>query len=259
MSRAREAHAGLVVGLGGLTVRFLAASRVRERLLSLLGPPTSPSRTDLTIACNVPTPPPRPGRPRGRAQRFTLAGGGWEAAVDLAARQASVTGEDPAEGVLTVLRLALPTLLREGVLVHAAVLAEHDRAALCIGPSGAGKSTLASLFPERALGDELAVVWCERGHWSVQAFPCGLHRAGASGLAALLFLRHGARDRLTPLVPTRAAGLLGQQVHWPTDDPAAMRRTFAAVTSLAKAAPSAELAFRPTRAVWRTIAETLAR
>ncbi len=197
-----------------------------------------------------------PGLAAPRGTGLAADGDGWVATFDLEAHRGVVAGTAASEGVTAILRLALPHLLADGLLVHAALLADGSRGFLCAGPSGAGKSTLARLFPDRACADELVVLRHDGSGFQVEAFPMGLARAGAVRLARVCFLHHAPAHQRTELPPSRAAGLLARQIHWPTEDADACRRTFATLTRLVSEVPCVALGFTPHPSVWGWIAST---
>lgn len=164
------------------------------------------------------------------------------------------------------------------LIVHAAAFREGPWAWLCAGPSGSGKSTLASLFPDRALSDELVGVLVggdERDATGkgteVVALPFWSGCPGRFPLAAVHCLRHRGhleeadvesgngthlpeahiRRLLEPRLALRA---LRGQISWPTWDAAAMTRCLEALGRLIETVDVYELAFSPRADVWPHLA-----
>ncbi len=144
-----------------------------------------------------------------------------------------------------------------GLIIHAAALAEGQVGWLMSGPSGSGKSTLAALFPERAMGDELAGVRLESPGASPRprlvSLPFWSGRRGDAELAGIYLLRHGKRDRRRRLAPGEAFARLRREIVWPTFDPQALERAFDTLFELLASVPIWELAFRPRHDVWQVI------
>ncbi len=183
----------------------------------------------------------------------TASDAGWQLLLNLEARHALVAGPAVAEGVEAALRLALPYVLPDGLLLHAVLLRDGERGFLGVGPSGCGKSTLARLLPAHALGDELAVVNGSESGWTAGSFPTSGARGGAVTVAAIYFLRPAPRHQRRPVPPSRAAALLAQQCHWPTDRPELGRRRFDTLTRLAASVPCWALGFAREKSVFQLI------
>ena len=190
----------------------------------------------------------RLGRPRKRHGNPLFCWPGFEAEVDLSSRTAVCRGPAAVGHLELFLQRLLAVVLEDGLVLHGAALADESYGWICSGPSGAGKSTIASLFPERALCDELVAVRVTRGAASVHALPFYTSRPGAARLAGILMLEHGPEHVRTPISPHEAMRRLAQQVLWPGS--AFDARTAATLLTLAETVPAYMLTFRPDRGVW---------
>lgn len=173
--------------------------------------------------------------------------------IDSSRRHAFVHGDGGVEHVDSFLRTVLPRLAAPGLVVHAALLTDGDRGWLCCGDAGAGKSTLASLLPEAALCDELALVQLAGDTVEALSLPYWQARPGRVRLAGVYILEHGKEDRLTPLPPIAAARQLERHVYWPTESPHAAAEAFATFGELVSRVPVSRLAFLPHAEVWTTL------
>ena len=145
--------------------------------------------------------------------------------------------------------------MADGLLLHAALLVDDERAFLCAGPSGCGKSTLAELLPGAALCDELAVARRDaKGRWMAWSLPFWHGRPGSGRLAAIHLLEHGRRSARRGLSPAEALRRIAPEVIWPAHDEAAAGRALDLLGALAAEVPVSALAFRPEREVWNLIA-----
>jgi hypothetical protein len=241
-SASRPWRQALAARFGGFETNDAPAFRILQR--------TTPTASD---AAAGPWPAaltagPAPGR-------FEMRGAGFVATVDLAGAAAEIRGPAAAYPVDILLPELLPLLAPTGLVLHCALLSDGARAWVCSGPSGCGKSTLASLLPERALCDELALVAATGGAFSARALPFWDARPGGAPLAAVVLLRHGDAHRLRPMPAERAFGALAREIRWPGGDHTALARAFSTLGDLVEQVPAFELEFLPRADVWNAIAE----
>jgi hypothetical protein len=189
-------------------------------------------------------------------------------AIDAKAQRAKVflnigRTSDPAllYGVysLVLLRRLLPQ--HEGVLLHAAGLANGEGGYVFVGPSGSGKSTVARAARDMGwlvLADDGLIIRREpaggfrayRTPWNMAAAPWNGtfgQRPDSVSVRAVHFLRHGKRDRRLPVSPV--AGALGMANNVlptmqasPGQDAAFL---FGLLTELAGSVPCFDLCFTP--------------
>ena len=131
---------------------------------------------------------------RGAAAR--LDGGEWRLALDPSLRP----GERTDQVVLALAAAGVAAMLRDdlGVVLHASASALGGRAWVFPAPHETGKSTFAArLDPDMKISDDLTSLVCGAGDgW--RAGGTNAAGAGTLPLAALLFLRRGARTALGP-------------------------------------------------------------
>lgn len=191
-------------------------------------------------------------------ERLALRAATFSAEADLGAGRGAVAGPALAYPVDALLRLLVAALLDDGLLVHAALLVDGDRAWLAAGPSGSGKSTLAALLPEHAAADELAAVRLGPGDGPL---GCGLPfwrgRARQAPLAGIYVLRHAATCARARLTPREAMRRLAPEVVWPLGPCGAVDRRLGVLARLVDRVPVWDLGFRPEREVWSTIAREI--
>jgi hypothetical protein len=188
--------------------------------------------------------------------------GGWNLstswcriAFDRRSGQCDVAGPLHRLAIDLALRHLLVEDLADGLVIHAALLVDDERAFLCAGPSGCGKSTLAELLPGAALCDELAVARRDaKGRWRAWSLPFWNGRPGSGRLAAIHLLEHGRRSARRGLDPAEALRRIAPEVIWPAHDEAATGRSLELLGALAGEVPISALAFRPEREVWDWIA-----
>jgi hypothetical protein len=173
--------------------------------------------------------------------------------IDSSRRHAFFHGSGDVEHVDSFLRTILPRIAAPALVAHAVLLGDGDRGWLCCGGSGAGKSTLATLLPEAALCDELALVRLAGAGVDAVSLPYWRARPGRVRLSGVLLLEHGDGDRLTPLPPMQAAQALRSHIYWPTESPTAAAAAFATFSEVIARLPVSRLAFLPHAAVWTTI------
>jgi hypothetical protein len=186
-------------------------------------------------------------------EAFTIALPGLAGGADLRVSRGWVRGAPGTDGIEVLLRHLMPGLIGDGLVLHAAALADGDGAWACCGPSGAGKSTLARLLPERALCEEMVAIRGVPHGFVLDSLPLHDARPASLPLRGICCLRHGPTHRRIRLDPGPAARRLARIGPWPSYSPTAMRRTFAAFTRLVEHCPAFDLAFTPREDVWETL------
>ena len=187
-------------------------------------------------------------------EAFAIRGPSVLVEADLRRARGVVRGAPAAVGIDVLLRHLLPALVRDGLVLHSAGLADAGAAWACCGPSGAGKSTLAALLPERALCDELVALRLDGERFVLESLPFRRARPAALPLRGICCLRHAPVHRRVRLDPSMAARRLARVGPWPSYSPTAMRSSFAALARLVEVCPVYELGFAPTPDVWATLA-----
>ncbi len=207
--------------------------------------------------------------PITRFRLFDLAG-----EIDLATRTARAEAPDPsrAASVLerTLTYILIQVLPREydGLLIHAAGIVLDGAGHLFAGPSGAGKTTVAGLARGvgEALSDEnVAVRLAANGavlystpFWGQSTPPEQVQRVNRRApLAAIYLLTHAPHFTLTPLRPAEAVAALLATEKVATERVESAAAWLAVAGRLAAAVPVYRLGFRPTRDLWRFLAEAM--
>jgi hypothetical protein len=222
------------------------------------------TRTKATFAIELITDPaagkgePPPNATRGWAREdgdeaFAVAVPGVEVGADLRLGHGWVRSTPGSAGIDVLLRHLLPGLVRDGLVLHGAGIADGGGGWACCGASGTGKSTLAALFPERALCDELVAVRCTAGGFVLESLPFWRARPCSLPLRGICCLRQAPAHGRTRLDPGTAARRLARIGLWPSYSRRAMLRTFAAFARLVDRCPVYDLAFAPRSDVWRTL------
>lgn len=142
-----------------------------------------------------------------------------------------------------------------GLIVHAAVLADQNKGFVCAGSSGSGKSTLAKLLPQYARCEELAAIIADDGTFRVRTLPFWREKPGSFELAAIHVLEHGSQNRCRRQTPKAASALLRRQIAWPMHDPKILQTALSTFCSLVSQTPVFRLAFRPEASVWPVICQ----
>ena len=181
-------------------------------------------------------------RPRRRGPRFPL--------------------DHPLDELLFQHRLA-----QEGALeIHGCGLIVGGRGVVLCGHSGAGKSTTARLWrrirPDVPIlnDDRLVVrpsgrrfrVWGTPWHGDV---PCA--SPASAPLAAIFFLRHARRTRVSPLAPGEAAGRLLAHSFFPPWEAETVDRALETCASVATSVPCRVLRFSPDASAIDAVEEAL--
>jgi len=238
--------AGAVVEFSSTDRGWLAAAELRYAGFGSGRPPGV--RVRYEVVAGLPDVPDVLDEPRlgpASGDRLDIAGPGYSVTADLAAGEVEISGPRHTYPVDAALRQILPLMLRDGVVLHTALVSDGRRTWACSGPSGAGKTTIAALLGERALCDELAVVRVSEDGIEGRSLPYWKARPGQGPLAGIHLLRHGAAHRRTRLAPGAAAQRLLAQVAWPTTSPAALARTLELVATITERVPVWELEFAP--------------
>lgn len=140
-----------------------------------------------------------------------------------------------------------------GLLVHATGVVLEERALVCCGVSGAGKSTLARQFLSAGVGELLCDdrMIMRRREDGLLAYgtpwPSDARVAvnASAPLEALLFLRQGARNRITELPPGDALHRLLPVASIPWFDADVVSTSLGICDEIIAAVPAFELQFRP--------------
>lgn len=183
-------------------------------------------------------------------EAFTVALPGVTVGANLRRGHGWVLSAPGSTGLDVLLRHLLPGLVLDGLVLHGAGIVDGDAGWVCCGASGTGKSTLASLFPERAVCDELVAIHCTADGFVLDSLPFWRARPAALPLRGICCLRQAPAHQRTRLAPGMATRRLARIGPWPSYSTAGMLRTFAALTRLAERCPVYDLAFAPTRDVW---------
>ena len=104
-------------------------------------------------------------------EAFAVRGPWLAVGADLRRGRGEVRGAPDPAGVELLLRHLVPCLVGDGLVLHAAGLADASGAWACCGPSGSGKSTLAALLPAHALCDELVAIRRSGDAFVLEALP----------------------------------------------------------------------------------------
>ena len=186
--------------------------------------------------------------------RMIVTGEAFQIELDRSLGIASISGPLATYPIDALIQILWYELFPDGLIFHAAALADNDRGWLMCGPSGAGKSTLASLFPEQALCDELAGVRLGPEPL-VTALPFWTGHRGNRPLTAIYLIRHGQQNQRNELEPKQAFERLRQQVIWPEFDSEALERAFNTLFDLLERVQVWDLGFRPEPEVWSVISQ----
>ncbi|MET0553393.1 MAG: hypothetical protein ABW221_10185 [Vicinamibacteria bacterium] len=153
------------------------------------------------------------------------------------------------------------------LVVHCCGLVVDGAAVVFAGHSGAGKSTTARLWSRldrRTLvlsDDRIVLARAARGfraHGTPWHGEGRFAAAGSAPLAALFFLRHGARTRVTPVSVADAAARLFARTFPPPWDGSLIGRTLEECGRVAAAVPAYDLRFRPDASAVDAVRRTLA-
>ncbi|HMA33325.1 MAG TPA: hypothetical protein VKY74_02500 [Chloroflexia bacterium] len=188
------------------------------------------------------------------------------AELDLAGRHGWIVLAPALSLFHTALRQFLAYLLplTTGCLLHASGVLLDGRAAGFFGVSGSGKSTIARLAPGPVLTDETLGLTQAGPRWTAHSTPFNGDYdpppapVAAAPLAGLFHLARGTRDQAVRLPWHAAVQALSGSLLYQVDDPAYQAALLAQVCRLAQDVPCYRLEFRPTPAVWASVAAALA-
>ncbi|MHB0971494.1 MAG: hypothetical protein ACYC7A_05675 [Thermoanaerobaculia bacterium] len=163
-------------------------------------------------------------------------------------------------GLQAALRTTLTTVLplEGGILLHAAAMADGDRAMVFFGESGAGKSTLAAAATCEVLTDELVALTPTAGGFAARATGFWGTLEGkipprrAVRLCALVQLGKGPALEVSPLGPTEAFhALIRTAMFYPVHGVAP--RAIAILGRLVSASPAFQMKWAPNTNAWDEI------
>ncbi len=154
-----------------------------------------------------------------------------------------------------LLSTLVPEHVAPSLVAHGTLLTDGERSYLCCGCSGAGKTTLASLLPDQALCDELAVVRTTPHGFEGVSLPYWVSRPGSAPLAGVFVLEHAPVHRRRRLGASEGIRELRRHLCWPTEKPEALAQAFATLTRLVQEVPVWRLGFRKDPGVWDLITE----
>lgn len=179
----------------------------------------------------------------------------YRAMVCLHRREVRVVGPKATFPIDGVLRLLLPVLIDDGLVIHGGMAQAKERGWVFSGPSGCGKTTLSAILAPKSRCDEMVAVRFHDGRWFAHALPFWQARPGTAALEGLFLLHHGEEDRRERMLPTEAARCLGREILWPVADEERLECRLALMARLVAEVPMWNLWFRPTPTVWRIISE----
>ena len=169
----------------------------------------------------------------------------FEAEIDLEGGQVSASGLLSLAGIDTVVRVVLPELVDDALLLHSCVLGRDGRAWVCSGPSGAGKSTLLSLLPDLAVGDELALLTRREGTLHVRPLWTTTDVRGPLDVESIFMLEHGEEHERRPVGSSEAMRRLARETGWPVLSPEAAGRSLTVLAWIVENVPIWNLRFTP--------------
>ena len=147
-----------------------------------------------------------------------------------------------------------------GFLLHAAGAIRNGKAFLFSGISGAGKTTISRLAPADVtlLTDEISYVRREPAAYRAYGTPFAgeLAKIGenvSAPLEAVYFLAQGPENRIEPVDPADAAGLLLRNILFFAHEPQLVRTVFQSACEFAGRVRMQRLTFVPDRRVWELI------
>jgi hypothetical protein len=194
--------------------------------------------------------------------RWVMRRGDFHAEWDSASGQGMVRQSPYPYAIDSVIRIMLSLMLagRRGFLLHSASAVRGGRAFLFCGVSGAGKTTIARLAPSDSvlLSDEISCLRrIGRSYYAFGTpFAGDLGVAGeelAAPVAALYFLRQGARNRIEPIDPACAAAELMRNILFFANDSAMVEQVFETACDFCARVAAAELTFKADHTVWELI------
>ena len=147
-------------------------------------------------------------------------------------------------------------LLRSDALVlHSSLVDWEGRGILFCAPSGTGKSTQADLWEQhmgsRTLNGDRAGLRCEEGLWRAWGLPLagtsGIYRNESVPICAVVLLRQGEQNTLSPVRPIEAFKAMLPECSAQRWDPGFMDRLAGVLSALVGAIPVYRLECRPDR------------
>ena len=191
--------------------------------------------------------------------RWRIERGDFRAVLDPRTRRGRIRQDANPYSIDTLLRIVHTLSLADegGFLLHAASVVRGGRAQVFTGVSGAGKTTLSRLAPPDAavLSDEISYISRERAGYVAHGTPFAgeLARPGANvsaPLEAIYLLAKGPANRVDEVDAAAAARALLGNILFFAEDPALVRRVFAAALDLVESLPVRRLTFVPDASVW---------
>ena len=188
--------------------------------------------------------------------------GDFRAELDPRARRGRIRQDANPYSIDSLLRIVHTLSLAEegGFLLHASSIVRGDRAQVFTGVSGAGKTTLARLAPPGAhvLTDEISYVRREGSRYVAYGTPFAgeLGEPGANvsaPLEAIYLLAKGPRNRVEDVAAADAARALLGNILFFAEEPALVRRVFAAALDAVERVPVRRLTFVPDASVWEVL------
>lgn len=256
------------VEIGGTAIRVLTEDSLFEAmLLARYGPfvnPSAQTTLQFTIRILPPSDPPEDGTIQVdvRNGRWSIRRGDVQCVFDPASGSGFVEQTANPYSIDTVLRIIHTLVLARsgGFLLHASSAVRNRRAFLFSGLSGAGKTTLVRLAPPdvRVLTDEISYLRPGSSGYTAFGTPFfgDLGEIGANisaPVAALYFLAKGEDNRIEPVPPAEAAGLLLRNVLFFAEDPGLVKLVFQSACDFLQAVPAYRLTFFPDIRVWELI------
>jgi len=256
------------VRVGGVCVRLTTTSTrfagiLEQRFAGFMEPGRE---ADYTFEVDVVDP--RPDAPDADVRVWREEGlwrierGDFRAVLDPRTRRGRIRQAASPYSIDTLLRIVHTLSLADegGFLLHAASVVRAGRAQVFTGVSGAGKTTLSRLAPPGAdvLTDEISYIRREAGGYVAYGTPFAgeLARPGANVRApieAIYLLSKGPRNRVDEVAaPAAARALLGNILFF-AEDPALVRRVFAAALDAVESLPVRRLTFVPDASVWEVL------
>jgi hypothetical protein len=227
---------------------FLSSSRPEFELHFDLIPPGPVSDDDIRV--------------RRQDGLWLIERGDFRAQWDPRTRQGTVRLNPNPYSLDSVLRILHSLILAErgGFLLHAASAICDGRAYLFSGVSGAGKTTMTRLAPGDVtlLTDEISYLRPGADGYLAFGTPFAgeLARPGENcnaPVSALFFLEQGPENRVEELPLAEAIRRLMRNILFFVEDPALVRKVFAAACDFADRVPIRRLTFYPDARVWAEV------
>ncbi len=157
------------------------------------------------------------------------------------------------KNLLEILGLEAFLLRFDGLILHASLICWEGRGILFSAPSGTGKSTQAALWERymhsRTLNGDRAGIRCDQGIWKAWGIPfagtSGIYRNESAPICAMVLLRQGEQNRITPVQPLEAFKRLLPECNAQRWDADFMNRLVGTLSGLAGGVPVYQLECRP--------------